>query len=322
METVWEYSPKLEAKRLLHHAHQIATGFYKLNGFLPLPFGACPNLDNCVSLPKLPYLTIPRFWNQASRIDTSTLPIEVPAALLKSIVKLLESAHLPQPNFTATQILWAAHQDEIIAAIYQLIPSRANSISKIIIWPTAFGTGCSFSQSKRPPEPIYIWLRQDHGITSIVEAILTSITRPDVYEHLGGLWQESEIIVDWLLTYSPLAKLLPSSPKTIKSTRTKQNAALVQKSEGFLRQIGAPTVSPTQIDPSILTPSEKAVFNLLLSRSPDIVTFDELSDADPENFSLYAISKSIQRLRDKLEKHGISGSFIQTKRGEGYLLVN
>jgi len=327
METVWEYSPELEAKRLLHNAHQIATGFYKLNGFIVLPHPA-PAADNIVSLPKLPYLSIPRFWDQAARLDVSTLPINVPPALLRSTVNLLESAHLPQSNFAATQKLWNKHQDKIISAIYGLIPGKKNSISKIIIWPTAFGTGCSFSQSKHPPEPVYIWLRNDHGVASIVEAILTSITRPDVYEHLGGLWQESEIIVDWLLTYSPLAKIVkeidPSvvTTLTMKSTRTKQNASLTQKSDEFLRQIGAPTVSPAQINPSIFTPSEKNIFNLLLSRSPNIVTFDELSTTNPENFSLYAISKSIQRLRDKLERSGISGSFIQTKRGEGYLLVN
>src|SRR3990167_2633241 len=267
MQTVWEYSPELEAKRLLHNAHQIATGFYKLNGFIVLPHPA-PAADNIVSLPILPYLSIPRFWNQAGRLDVSTLPINVPPALLKSTVNLLESAHLPRPDFSATQKLWAKHQNRIISAIYDLIPGKRNSISKIIIWPTAFGTGCSFNQSKNPPEPVYIWLRTDHGVASIVEAILTSIARPDVYDHLGGLWQESEIIVDWLLTYSPLAEIVkeidPSvaTTLTMKSTRTKQNAALVQKSETFLQQIGTPHGSVDSIrslPAANFTPREKDV---------------------------------------------------------------
>lgn len=325
MQTAWEYSPELEAKRLLHNAHQIATGFFKLNGFIVLPHPA-PAADNIVSLPILPYLSIPRFWDRAARLDVSTLPINVPPDLLASTLKFLPSY---QPDFSATQKLWAKHQDKIISAIYDLIPGKRNSISKIIIWPTAFGTGCSFNQSKHPPEPVYIWLRQDHGVASIVEAILSSITRPDVYDHLGGLWQESEIIVDWLLTYSPLAKLIPAPTQTIKSTRTKQNAALVQKSEEFLRQIGAPHVSVDSIrslPTANFTPREKDVLDLLLAHAPRPVTMDQIGDIlfaqNPEAYSLFAISKTIQRLRDKLERSGISGSFIQTKRGEGYLLVN
>jgi DNA-binding response OmpR family regulator len=73
------------------------------------------------------------------------------------------------------------------------------------------------------------------------------------------------------------------------------------------------------------SPREKAILNLLLSKSGVLVTTDEIGDIlfskQPESYSLYAISKFIQRLRDKLEQNGLSGSFIQTKRGEGYLLA-
>jgi DNA-binding response OmpR family regulator len=63
----------------------------------------------------------------------------------------------------------------------------------------------------------------------------------------------------------------------------------------------------------------------LIENSNSFVSFDAIadnfSDSD-ENFSLYAISKTIQRLRNKLETNGISGSYIQTLRGQGYLLKN
>lgn len=159
-------------------------------------------------------------------------------------------------------------------------------------------------------------------MSAIAEAILTSVTRHDVYDHFDGLWSESEMIVDYLLAFSPLSKLLPVPSSTIKTIRTKQSASLMQSSREFLVKIGAPTVSPVQIDTSLFTIREKEIFHLLAAKAPNIVTFDELSSADLDNFSLYGVSKGIQRLRDKLEQTGVSGSIIQTKRGEGYVLVN
>lgn len=325
MKTVWGYSSKTESARLIHVASHIASGFFQTNHFWVLPFGQCPNLENCVSLPSLPYLSIPRFWNRCSRISTKVVPLNVPSDLLLSTAKLLAHAKLPNPDWSKTQKHWSKIETKIIAEIYKLIPAKKNWIKKIIIWPTVFGTTCSFNLLSKPGT-VYIWLRVDQEVGPLVEAILTSLTRMDVYNNLAGLWPESEIIADWLLAYSPLSKYLPAKlPATIKRTRTHQSATLLQTSQQFLQTIGAPIVSPNQVDTSHFSTREKQLFELLLSRSPNVVTFDEINELltnNYEQFSLYAISKSIQRLRDKLEKNGISGSFIQTKRGEGYLLTN
>lgn len=59
---------------------------------------------------------------------------------------------------------------------------------------------------------------------------------------------------------------------------------------------------------------------MMIEKSNTIVTIDELADllfANDEEFSLAAIAKTIQRLRDKLEQNGVSASFIQTLRGQG-----
>lgn len=311
MKIVWEYSPRLEALHLLQVAHNVANGFFKTNHFLVLP-----DQNPHVVLPDLPYLSIPRFWNQAAKvkiISTPDIQIIAPADLIAQSTKLIKS--LSQPNFTQVQSNWSKIQNRVISEIYHLIPSKKNWIKKITIWPTSFGTGCSFSLLKNPGE-IQIWLRADQNVSAIVEAILTALTRYDVFDNLSGLWSESEIVVDWLLAYSPLAKLITYQPATIKSTRSFQNATLSQKSTEFLAKIGAPPVSPAQIDTSTFSSSEKQLFDLLLSRSPNIVPFSDISA------SLYSASKSIQRLRDRLESAGLSASFIQTKRGEGYLLTN
>lgn len=334
MKTTWEYSSNTEALRLLHVAHQISTNFFKVNGFIVLPH-PCPTADNLVSFPDLRYLSIPRFWQRVSRLNITDLPVIAPSDLVVMVTKLLEKAKLPPPNYTHIQKTWSTHQEQIISEIYRLIPHKKNSITDIVIMPTNFGTSCSFNWVSQTPSPIYIWLRPDQGIAAITEAILSSITRPDVYHQLGGMWSESEIIVDWLMSYSSfgvmLQKIDPSFSKslTIKTTRAKQSANLIQKSEAYLQRIGAPSVSLETIKSlptKSFTSREKDILDTLISHSPLPVTMDEIGDiifkSKPDSYSLSAIAKTIQRLRDRLEQNGISGSFIQTKRGEGYLLIN
>jgi hypothetical protein len=335
MQTKWEYSLETESRRVIHCATQIATGFYSVNHFYALPTVTLPADPNVVLFPNLHYLSIPRFWNRVSKLSVQNLPMDIPQDLLDQTSCLVKEAHLPTPSFQQTQASWNKYQDKIISAIYQQIPKKTDCITNIEIWPTTTGTGVSFNQLIKTPGPITIWLRQDYGLLAIVEAILTSITRPEVYSKLDGVWQESEIIVDWIIAYSPLSALLKKiapneifSP-TIVQTRNQQKATLATASNKYLISLGAPQLNIDSIKNTSLqnlAPTEKQLFKLLVDKAPQIVTFDEIGElifkGNSDRFSLYAITKSIQRLRDKLEQNGISGSFIQTKRGEGYLLTS
>ena len=334
MKTVWEYSPETEAARILHAARQTAVGFYKTKGFAILPYGSALHGKNLVFLPGLPYLSIPRFWEKAARINVDSLPLKIPPRLLKAVISLLpsQSPHLPDKSLVQ---LWDRYQNQIIDQIYCLIPGRKDWIKQIIIQPTNYGTGASFNLLTKAPGTARIWLRSDQGISAIVESLLTILTRYEVLNHLSGLWSESEIIVDWLLAYSPLSEILEKIDPgygmslTIRSTRIKQIASLTTESEKFLSEIGAPVIKLNTMKnlPDHTWPArQRQLFRLLADRSPDLVTFDEIHGrlfaGHPDSFSLYAISKTVQRLRDLLEKNGVSGSFIQTRRREGYLLYS
>ena len=187
-----------------------------------------------------------------------------------------------------------------------------------------------------------MYLRQDQGIHAIAEAIITSLTRVDIYEKLEGLWQESEIITDFLVTESSIAKVLQKFEKaekyipTLKGVRIKEQAKLLAESDEFYVKLGIPSFTKpfgyNGLIPELfgkpvanLTETEKKVLLSLIRKSNTVTEIDELGEVmfkSDDNFSLYAISKTIQRLRDKLEENGISGSYIQTLRGKGYLLKN
>lgn len=334
MTTTWEFSPQTEAQRLIHSAHQIVIGFYKANGFLVLP-PSFPQDSQTISFPDLPYTTIPRFWDRCKKINIGTkLPLSIPDELINPVVALLEKNPFPKPDFSVIQNTWSADEKAVLNIISDLSPSQKNWIKNIHIYPTAYGSITSFNCLEKPGD-VHIWLRADASVSNIVEGLLSCLIYMNVVKKLDFTWSESEAVTDWLLAYSPLAPLLkrldPNYEKvfTLKSTRNKQRATLMHQSQEYLKHISAPLVDISYIknaDISNFSSREKQLFELLVNHSPRLVTIDEIADTlytkNPDEFSLYAISKSIQRLRDKLEQNGISGSFIQTKRGEGYLLAN
>ncbi|MEK7163828.1 MAG: helix-turn-helix domain-containing protein [Patescibacteria group bacterium] len=327
IKTTWEFSLDHEAQRLIHVTSQISVGFFKVNGFYPVPYGSVPPQYITVLLPDLPFLTIPRFWEKVAKIPVSQMHMIDQPILTSQLKKLLINVPTP-PDISKIKTQWEKISEKFFEQVYALLPNKKGLIKEIIIWPTNFGTSCSFSKIEYTPGKVYVWLRADQGIESIGWAILSALTRQDLTDHLGGLWQESQILVDWLMNETVLAKFFSHPRKTMYTLRSKQNATMLEISTKFLTKIGAPNIDSSvikEIDTTSFTLREKRLLDLLIAKSPQIVTFDEINELltnNYEQFSLYAISKSIQRLRDRLEKSGISGSFIQTKRGEGYLLVN
>lgn len=327
IKTTWDYSLNHEAQRIIHATRQIAVGFYKTNGFYPVPYGTTPVRDINVLIPDLNYLSIPRFWEKVAKVPIEQMHMIDQPELTASLKKLLGSAP-PEPDFAKVKSLWAKIAPDFFDQVYKILPQKRGLVKELFIWPTNFGTSCSFSGIEFTPGKVYIWLRADCGVENIGWAILSALTRQDLIDHLGGLWQESQILVDWLMNETVLSKLFTHSHKSMYTLRSKQNATLLETSTKFLTKIGAPNIDSStikNIDTSSFTTRKKKLLDLLISKSPQIVTFDEINELltnNYEQFSLYATSKSIQRLRDRLEKSGISGSFIQTKRGEGYLLAN
>ena len=72
-----------------------------------------------------------------------------------------------------------------------------------------------------------------------------------------------------------------------------------------------------------LTRQEYQLLSNLIENPRNMLTFDEIADIlwpNGEDYSLWAITKLIERLRKKLSQNGISPHLIQTKRKKGYSL--
>ena len=337
--TTWLYSTETEAERVIHASRQIVNGFFKINNFLVLPQAPLKSSANIVIFPKLNYKKIRRFWSRAAQIDIYKEPIVIEPRLKESVVELLEEVGIEKPKYQKVKSLWQQAETQVIKSIYQVLPDKKDSIKKITIKPSCFDTTCSFSRMSKNGE-ITIYLRQDQGIHTITEAIITSITRNDIYDKLEGTWNESEIITDYLVTQTAISKVLMKfeSQKeytpTLKGVRAKDVGHLSSVSEEYLKELEIPSFSnPFSLNGLVPEINKKPIENLslkermmmytLIKNKNSIVTFDQIADIlfnTYEKYSLFAISKAMQRLRDKIEQNEISGSFIQTVRGKGYLL--
>ncbi|MDP1743418.1 MAG: hypothetical protein Q8L51_01380, partial [Candidatus Amesbacteria bacterium] len=301
VKTVWEYSLELEAKRVLQACRQTALGFYKVNGFYPVPYGTSPLRDINVVIPDLPYLSIPRFWEKAAKVWTLDIENIVEPELLPALEKML--GKVTAPDYQVVQKEWNKISEEFLGEIGKLLPRQKNKIKKIMIWPTNFGTSASFSIEKNGTA--HVWIRSDQGVEAIGWCLITALTREDILDKYGGLWQESQMISDWLMGETPLSKYFPKTYNSMRSLRSKQNASMLEKSEAFLTKIGAPVISTEKIknlDTTSFSDREKKLWSALSIKSPDILSMDEVGNIlfanSEDDFSLYAISKAIQRLRD------------------------
>lgn len=242
--TTWEFSLETEAKRVLHTAHQTYVGFYKSNGFIVLPKNIKTFNSNIVILPKLDFVSIPKFWKKASKIDIYANPMIIEERFLFDFKELLSKYNLETPNYKKTMQVWAKAEKDVVNAIYEVLPDKRGKIKKILINPTKTGTVCSFDWDNNGNYSIL--LRDDQNIHKIAEALVTSLTREDIYEKLSGLWQESEIISDFLVTQTKIADVLKKyepidrySP-TMKGVRTKDTGNLLEMSNDYYKKLGIP----------------------------------------------------------------------------------
>lgn len=149
-------------------------------------------------------------------------------------------------------------------------------------------------------------------------------------------------MVDWVLTNTSvgreISKIEPVALEdtTLFALRNVQNASRIKKTKEFLRSLGAPVLENVFMIANGgllangkgltgLSTREEKLLTLLIENSNKVTTIDQIGEVYFESydeFSLYAISKAVQRIRDKLSESGLSSGFVQTFRGQGYMLRN
>src|SRR3990167_8431261 len=124
INTTWEYSLDTEAERILHIAHQMSAGFFRVNNFYVLPLHyKTTQQASFVKFPDLPFNTIPRFWKKAKQLNIySWVPLINNKGLkekkvFEKIKALLKNCNLPEPSCERIKQKWDKASPEIFDEI-------------------------------------------------------------------------------------------------------------------------------------------------------------------------------------------------------------
>lgn len=338
IKTNWIYSTEYEAKRLIETSYLTANGFYKSGGFLVLN----KLHKDHVFLPYISNKSIESYWKRVFDVKYKSFPIVVKdKKLLKEVTNWVEKKYTNVPNVSKIQRLWEVIGDHVIKETLDIINLPEHSIKEINIYISNFGTGCTFSITKNLPSSVDIYLRHDQDLNKLVYALISSLTRNNVLTKYQGEWEHSQFLAEWLISETRIGKLLESVGvenefrSTLKNIKKVQSSELSRESEKYYKKLklasdynfevkdNSVIVNDKELDH--LVSREKELMKLLLknkNRPVDIDSISEVLFKNEDEFSLYAVSKAMQRLRNKLEKNNVSPNFIQTVRNQGFMIKN
>lgn len=280
--------------------------------------------------------------------------LERPENKFKSRVLLVPRGFIDNPKIIADiKVLenlatpYRASLSSFISEITNSLPIYRNllstdftqeEISQIQIRPVIWGTLGSFPN--RQGEYI-LYPRSDRNPNQVFQLIVNVLITQRYFKDKGtnpsydlnpSIWKEKQSLVNQItkkiLKLNPTA-LEGTTDSLVNTLQKNYKGNLVKQSAKNFAKLGYPIKQ--SIDLKVLRPrltkKEFQILNELSENKLEIVTFDKLSEIlwkenAIEKFSLYAITKRVERLRTKLKKNGISENTIHTQRGEGYVLFD
>jgi hypothetical protein len=335
LHTLWNYSLTTEADRLINTALFIGNGFFAGKKFLVLPYLPAGQ-TNTVYFPD---------WNWSFSFLTGAgkLTPKIPQTSEKKVLdyvkaKLKEHKINCQIKDCSTlQQAWRKTEKKFWICFNQLFPQIR--LSALEIRPTHFGTSSSFQLEKGK---ITLYQRLDADVSTIAEGVVSAVSMKLFKKnsrtwHKNFDWERQEAFVDGILKFTRLSQLFPHYRGTIESLAKRDQGELVRKSRAYLSALGfgAKDALKTR-DGRILikekdatrffSASEARLLTTLIVHQNSLCTCDLLAEAVwgedcYDRYSLWAIAKTVERARAKLQNLGINPAVIQAKRKGGYLLA-
>ena len=329
------HSPELEGRRLLFVAGSLARGWYQKHDFLVLPTLEPHAPSSQIIFPDLPYSSIPNFWSSVSKLKLIT-PQPAPTHLLAATQSLLSPKYAPalyQSHLSKLEYIYSKIKNSFWNNFFTLYPKYSSRVKEINIISTCYGPVSSFNLVGVDQSLITIYLRQDASVDKLLWSILASILRPKMQDELKYSWDEVEAVIDHLLSETSLSSGLPHPHPTLKNLRSDQLAKYRLTSTQYLEKLGINTVLKLKNDNgqysygdttiTNLTKKEEMLLDLLFAKQGLTVSYEEIASVlwpNNDDWSLYALAKEIQRLRDKIKNSGINTRLVHAHRKRGYSL--
>lgn len=219
-----------------------------------------------------------------------------------------------------------------------------SNIEKIVLIPKLFGTNGTFSKSKNPNGKYTLFASfRKNGTASVAGSIFGAyiVTVSELWPSKSfGTFIQSQSILSFMSKYSNLSKFFKTKNGIDQNTvelLNEDRGKYVLESAKYMKEMGIEIGNNFTYDEQGiyfnskflkgLQKKEADILKLLIDNSSKIVTFDMIADTYwgeqvGEKFSIYSISKIIEKIRKSLRENGIKVSVISTVRKRGYMLLD
>lgn len=327
ISTIFKNNISTEVERIAFTCSLAAKGFYNEQNFI-LTDEILTHSMQKITLPHINYQEIENFWTRIKKVKQE-FPVKIPDDINEQLTKLLTSQY-SKIKIQPLQNNWETKKEEFWQFVKFCFPNQFQEIKEVEIRLTNFGSGCSFSlHQNQSLRKIIVYWRQDMDVAHLAESILSAIFSATINKHSSN-WLEAESSVDLLMTSSRLSKIFPNYQPTLQILNTEE--FIQQSNDDFLKKIGCP-IRQTSFDfhkglltingkpaCSFLSKQETLLFELFIKSPNQVVDYDSIASVlwnNESEFSLWAINRTLSRLRKKLSQKNINFN-LKTIRNQGY----
>lgn len=328
MKFNWKFEIEKQVERYQHCANCIYNNFYQDKRLYILPSLPEKFRDRVIFFPIIEsyHSNFQKYSKQPS--SEYNLPVNIINSIV-SKASYLSNRYLISHNRQRANFVKLKDQFREVLCRYfpKLIDLNVN------ICPSIFGSIGQFTYNR---DNISLYPRFDRKPKEIAKLTVTALTR---YKVMNGKvkedftidhkWQESQKESSRIFVNKDFMNLFEDPKGFTNIIEDNFSGILAIKSHKYTNKLGFPIKSIlTNINHiTNLTKSEKIVLENFINNKNKVVTYDRIADLiwkdkSFEKFSLYAISKLIERIRKKIKATGIKTNLIHTQRKEGFVLYD
>lgn len=321
-----------ELKSILSYASRVQNRFYLTSKYYVLPY-IIPNHKRAIHFPKLNIYNYQDFWKICRYYDSEYI-----LKFQKKFNTLLKqfSSDFSPFKFNKLENKFNSLFPIFYETLTDISPNIFKGVENIIIMPTNFGSVCSeYSSRDQDKKTIRLFVRKDSSVIEPFYMLLMERLNKTKY-YTEYSWNERMAICEHMMLNTKLNQLFPSLQPTIPDMQNPIEFKMWKESVTYQAELGVnvgEAIIKKQDDIyingklAVFTPLEKKVLSNLVENKRKIVPFDQIADVmwgneASQKYSLYAISKCIERIRTKMIDYNIAPQIIQTYRSQGYRLVD
>jgi len=340
MKTTFSYNPELEYERFVNIYRSLVSNLYQDHGFLVLPYRLNDN-PKSVYLPDVKNLQLETYAADLRQMKVADIPLRYPSSTIQKMIgelkKKVALESIDKDHVTSVEEAWRIVEAQFEDYLVELFPRYRRYHFELNVYWTRYGTLVSFGRAELQgmSATINIHLRDDMGVAQIVEGFISSLFLSEMIDEMKYVWLQREAIVDFILQKTKIARLFTGFIPTLDTaTQAKNLEKYYKESAVYVAQLGfAHNMGLAIEDKEVLvngqhpryrfTKNEMSVLERLVRTPDEPVSYFELGDIlwkdKPDDFSLWALSRIMYKLRNKLRQNGLSENYVKNVRGEGYL---